>query len=328
MSAPRHQRGAALLLAMLTVALVATLASAALWQQWRSTEVEQAERARQQSGWLLTGALDWARLILREDGRTNQNTGAGDHLAEPWAIGLEEARISSFLAADKNNDPPPSFDAFLSGAMSDEQSRLNWANLVDQGKLSEPDVQAFERLFDQLGLPTAELQRVAQQWLAASQAADSGTPDPPLLPRRLAQLSWLGLSSASVQALSPHATVLPERTPVNLNTAGTEVLVAAVPGLDTASARRLVEQRALKPLKTLADATAALGGNGPTLQEGRHATTSRYFQVLGRLRLGDGVVQERSLVVRNGLDVRTLWRERTAASAQALSLGGQAPSLQ
>ncbi len=32
----RHQSGAAILMAMLIVVLVATLASAALWQQWRT----------------------------------------------------------------------------------------------------------------------------------------------------------------------------------------------------------------------------------------------------------------------------------------------------
>src|SRR5205085_8977021 len=95
----RTQRGAALLIAMLTVALVATLAAASLWQQWRSVEVETAERARVQSGWILTAALDWARLILREDARA----GGADHLAEPWAVPLQEARLSTFLAADRNN---------------------------------------------------------------------------------------------------------------------------------------------------------------------------------------------------------------------------------
>ena len=65
-----RQAGAALLTAMLTVALVASLAAGALWQQWRSVEVEAAERARVQSLWLLTGALDGARLILREDSRS------------------------------------------------------------------------------------------------------------------------------------------------------------------------------------------------------------------------------------------------------------------
>jgi general secretion pathway protein K len=65
----RAQAGAALLMAMVTVALVATFAAAALWQQWRSVEIETAERARVQSSWILTGALDWARLMLREDAR-------------------------------------------------------------------------------------------------------------------------------------------------------------------------------------------------------------------------------------------------------------------
>ncbi|HON31633.1 MAG TPA: general secretion pathway protein GspK, partial [Ottowia sp.] len=36
-------------MAMLTVALVATLAAGALWRQWRGVEVEGAERARAQS---------------------------------------------------------------------------------------------------------------------------------------------------------------------------------------------------------------------------------------------------------------------------------------
>ena len=40
----KTQRGAALLAAMITVALVATLAAAALWRQWRGVEVEGAER--------------------------------------------------------------------------------------------------------------------------------------------------------------------------------------------------------------------------------------------------------------------------------------------
>ena len=72
-----HQRGAALLAAMLTVTLVATFAAAALWQQWRAVEVETAERAQLQSAWILVGALDWSRLILRVDAIT----GGADHLA-------------------------------------------------------------------------------------------------------------------------------------------------------------------------------------------------------------------------------------------------------
>ena len=93
-----RQRGAALLLAMLVVALVAVLASAATWQQWRSSQVEAAERSRLQANWILVGALDWARLILTEDAKQ----GGADHLAEPWAIPLMEARLNTFLAAERN----------------------------------------------------------------------------------------------------------------------------------------------------------------------------------------------------------------------------------
>ena len=83
---PGHRaRGAALLAAMLTVTLVATFAASAMWQQWRAVEVETAERGRVQSAWILVGALDWSRLILREDGRS----GGADHLAEPWAVPLQ-----------------------------------------------------------------------------------------------------------------------------------------------------------------------------------------------------------------------------------------------
>jgi general secretion pathway protein K len=94
-NAIRRQRGAAILTAMLTVVLVATLASAMLWQQWRGVEVETAQRGRVQAAWILVGALDWARLILREDARR----GGADHLAEPWAVPLAPARLATFLAA-------------------------------------------------------------------------------------------------------------------------------------------------------------------------------------------------------------------------------------
>ena len=135
-----RQRGAALLLAMLTVAIVATLASAALWRQWRAIEVEASERARLQAGWILSGALDWARLILREDARTS----SVDHLGEPWAVVLQESRLSSFLA-QQGQDTSDLDSVLLSGAITDAQSRMNLTNLSAGGTLSEPDQQEIGR---------------------------------------------------------------------------------------------------------------------------------------------------------------------------------------
>ena len=141
----RSQRGAALLAAMLTVAVVATLAAGAFWQQWRSAEVEGAERQRTQARWLLTGALDWARVILREDARAGDINAPTDHLAEPWALPLQEARLSDFLAANASgvlNDAPGLADqVFLSGHITDMQSRLNVRNLVVNGEIDPDELQ-------------------------------------------------------------------------------------------------------------------------------------------------------------------------------------------
>ena len=80
-SVPRHrQQGAALLMAMVIVTLVATLSATMVWQQWRAVHVESAERVRTQATWVLSGALDWAMLILREDQRSGGHQWQGEEV--------------------------------------------------------------------------------------------------------------------------------------------------------------------------------------------------------------------------------------------------------
>ena len=303
----KRQRGAALLLAMLTVALVATLASAALWRQWRAIEVESSERARLQAGWMLSGALDWARLILREDARS----GAVDHLGEPWAVVLQESRLSSFLALE-GQEAADTDTAFLSGAISDAQSRMNITNLVAGGKLSEPDQLAFARLFARLGVDGAVLEQLGDQLLLSQGAALEGGTSAPLRPRRLEQLAWLGLSAESLRVLQPYVVLLPARTPLNLNTAGVEAIAASIAGLESADARKFVEARDRRPLRSLADAQRLLPAGVAALAPGQFSVASRFFEVRGRLRIDGIVVEESSLLDRNGLGVFIVWRERVA----------------
>ena len=300
------QSGAAILAAMLTVTLVATFAAAALWQQWRSVEVETAERARVQSGWILTGALDWARLILREDARS----GGADHLAEPWAVPLNEARLSSFLAVDKTVTDTER-EAFLSGQINDLQARLNVTNLVDGSALSEPALVIFGRLFEQLGLPQDQLQTLASNFLAATQrTGQAATAITPLMPQHADQLSWLGLRPEVLAELRTYITLLPVRTPINLNTASAEVIHASTPGLGLADAQKIVAARAGQHFRTLADANLKLGTQAVQFNESQHAVSTRFFEVSSRLRLDQSVVQERAVLQRDGLSVRTLWRDR------------------
>lgn len=315
----KRQGGAALLAAMLTVTLVATFAAAALWQQWRSVEVEAAERQRVQAGWILTGALDWARLILREDGRS----GGADHLGEPWAVPLQEARLSTFLAADKSNTADTQADnTFLSGQVIDQQSLLNVNNLAGPGTVSQTGLAAFQRLFELLGLPQAELVRMAENLRFASDIStdNQSAGQAPLAPQKLEQLTWLGLSLRTAAALQPYVTVLPQRTPVNLNTASAEVIYAAIPGTSLADAQRLVAERDRSHFRSVDDATKLLSSVPTSLGEGGSmvGVASRYFEVRGRLRLGTTGIEERSLVQRDGIEVKTVWRERGVVDPTAL----------
>lgn len=315
-----RQKGAALLAAMLTVTLVATMAAAALWQQWRSVEVEAAERSRVQSTWLLTGALDWARLILREDARS----GGADHLAEPWAVPLQEARLATFLSMDVSNADADR-DAFLSGQISDLQARMNVMNLIDQDKISVPGKLAFGRLFEQLGLPPEQVNVLADQLLAAKKGGSndgSGNPQAPLMPQRIEQLVWLGLPAASLSALKPYITLLPERTQININTASAEVLQASVAGLDPAEAKRLVAARETAHFSTIADAGQRSAAVREASSSGQLSVNSRFFEVRGRIRLDQAVVEERSVVQRDGLNVRTLWRDHDTTPAPAATPPG------
>ena len=304
-----QQRGAALLAAMLTVALVATFAAGALWQQWKSIEVEGAERQRTQARWLLTGALDWARVILREDARAGDASAPVDHLAEPWAVPLQEARLSSFLAAlpdgtgNAVDDEKLVQQVLLSGQVNDLQGRLNVTNLLNGDQLDPRTALAFERLFDALGVPNAQLSLLTQGLIAAQKQSGNS----PLMPQRLNQLSWFGMSPQALQTLSPHITVLPVRTLVNLNTASVQVLYASVPGMSLSDAQRLVQQRERQHWASVEAFQKALGR--PISLEGTHSVSTRYFEVLGRLRMPQTVLQDRSLLQRDGQDLKVIWRE-------------------
>jgi general secretion pathway protein K len=285
--------------------------------------------------WVLNGALDWARLILQEDGRN----GEVDHLSEPWSLPLQEARLSSFLALDKERTDD-AMEAFLSGQITDQQALLNVRNLVQDGKANPQAVQAFGRLFAQLNLPRSQLQWLVDRLVLSQAASEDGKandkadarsaskaslrPDElaqaPLAPYRLSQLVWLGLPQTTLRALTPFVTLLPVATPLNLNTAGAEVIHAALPDLEMAQAQQLVAQRATAHFKTMAEALKAAGIPDATVAKidaKDFSVGSHFFTVRGRLRLGERAVQEVSLVERNGGAVKVVWRQREALTEVA-----------
>lgn len=337
-AATRHHRtqGSALLLAMLVVAMVATLAAAGYWRQWQAWETERAERQRAEASWILTGAVDWARFILRADARASQN----DHLGEPWGVPLQEARLSDFLAAERGQTEGMLVEAFLSGEITDQQGRINLRNLIatsstgnnpQRAQLSAVDVQIVQRLFALLGLPGEELAVLLERLplamstntntQAGGTSANANAGAGVLLrPSRLDQLGIYGLSTATLQALAPHATWLPERTTLNLNTASLIALQASLPGLDPAQVQALAAQRQQRPFAALDDPRAVLGGYGNFIVQQRHGLSSRYFTVRGRLRLDDMLFEEQALLERDSRSVSIIWRINAPPDLAGLNL--------
>jgi general secretion pathway protein K len=326
-----RQRGAALLLAMTLLALVASLAAGMVWLQWRAVQVEAAERSRSQSAWILAGALDWTRLILREDARTS----AVDHAGEPWATPLAEARLSSFLATNRETTADSEVEAFLAGSITDAQARYNLRNLfADDGRAVPQELLTLNRLCAAAGLREDEAARIASglanAWRARTASPTPGSASAPgaangaaaadettqVLPvQRFEHLAWLGLEPAVLQALRPLVDVLPTRTPVNLNTASREVL-AGVLAVDAGTAERLVQTRQRQAFERLEQAQALLP-QGSTLEGSRVSVGSQYFHVSGRLRLEDRVLEETSLVRRRVLaEVVAVQRSRQNLQAR------------
>lgn len=330
-SGPRHQRGAALLMAMVIVTLVTTVAASMVWQQWRAVQVESAERALTQSHWILRGALDWARLILREDGRSGGDK--VDHLGEPWAVELAEARLSSFLSADQNNtDEGP--EAFLSGKVVDVTARYNLRNLLDDATAEVDPVQLaiLRRLCEYASLSPALADGIALT-LRKALLAKAASTEPealnrlggtealaaaPVMPQTVDQLVWLGLDAGTVARLKPYVILLPEKSPININTASREVISAVMAGVDLGRADRIVQQRQRTPFKSTADLRDILGVGITIPGADMVEVQSSYFEISGRLRLEDRVISQNYLLQRSGNDEMIVLFENRISGVEAL----------
>jgi len=307
----RPPQGAALLVAMLVLTLVGTLAAGMIWQQARAIGVESAERTRAQAAWILTGALDLGRVLLRVDARTP----GVDHLNEVWATRLEEASLSSMLAQDRDNNVEGAPEAFLSGYIRDAQDRYNLRNLVDAAtlKIVPAELEALMRLCEIAAVAPEAAQTLASGLQAAWQAQKSGDDGDAdgagavLAPQTVDQLGWLGLDAPSVERLRPYVELLPEATPLNINTASAEVLAGVVPGLDLGSAKRIVNRRPYKALQDAAGDIQTVGALDPK----RLGVGSSYFLIAGRLRMDGRVLEERLLVKRDNRQVlaQARWRQ-------------------
>ena len=162
-----RQRGVAVITALLLTTLAITIVASLFWQQQVQVRSIENQRMQLQKQWILRGALDWARLILREDGKYS----AIDDLSEPWAVPLSETRLDQYVDA-ASRDVAPS--AMLSGAIQDAQARFNLTRLAASGQVLRTEVAAFERLLSALQQNPSLAHAAAEQIAASQRHAEIG----------------------------------------------------------------------------------------------------------------------------------------------------------
>lgn len=303
MNSSHHQRGVAIIMVLLIVALATVLASylaqqQQLWQRQVESQFDHAQARR-----LGIAGIDWARAVLADDAHAN-NT---DHDGEMWALRLPAMPVDN---------------GEVMGIIEDRQGLYNLNNLVRNGVSSEPDIAQFQRLLRLLGLPV-ELATALADWMDSDSEAQypGGAEDTYYLSlpkpyrsanRQLVELGELsmvkGFDESSIERLRPFVSVLPLSLPINANFAPAEVLSAMIPDLSLSDARTLVQQRRGKPYKDVTDFTLRLPRGGMQMNSQDFSVSSQFFWVTGRARVANSQVTTQALLQRTSSWPVVVWQ--------------------
>jgi len=285
-----RQRGAALIMALLAMALVAGTAAAMIGDFGHSLEIVSGRHDQTQARILARGAVDWARNVLAEDDRTS----TVDHALEPWNVKVP---------------PTPVEEGEVSGELQDLSGLFNLNNLVSSGKVSTQNQSRMIRLLEILNIPAGRAQVLTStliDWLDNNQVAGTGdgaettgtaTDGSPIAPfdGPLVHIDELihvpGFDAELVDRLRPYVTALPSPSDININQSPAEVLAVVVSGLDPDQARVLVAERERAWFKDVADFVARLPEGAEVDDISRIAVKSRYFLATGRARYGVAVAR-------------------------------------
>ena len=310
-----RQRGVAIVTALLLAALAITIVMSLFGQQNVQVRSIENQRYQLQKQWVMRGALDWARLILREDAKVSRV----DYLGEPWSVPLEETRLDQYV--DNGRTSEDDTDATLSGYITDAQSRLNLTGLSVAGVIDQPTLDAFQKLLSAQGmdpeLAVATAKVVAStQSQAAQLNADGTVLAAPVNAKILALLQVddllvvPGFTPAALAKLRDLIIFLPIATPININTASAQVLSARIAALSLSDAEQIVTSRDQAYYRDMTD----LGGRWDKSKGSVPANTiintqTKYFIVHGHVRLGRSVFDQDALIERTPVSgvTRVVW---------------------
>jgi general secretion pathway protein K len=242
------QKGVALITALLIVALATILTVAMTSRQQLDIRRTANLINREQAYMYALGGENWTKQILLRDAKNNQF----DSFNDIWATPMP---------------PLPILGGTVQGHVEDLQGRFNLNNLIKENQISKEDFTLFERLLQILELPP-KLAQIVVDWIDNDMEPQLpyGAEDNTYLiqkhayrtsntllssPTEIRLLS--GFEQKNYQKLLPHISTLPTRTPINLNTATLEILMALVEGLSDFEAQTLIASRDKKPFESVED---------------------------------------------------------------------------
>jgi len=293
------ERGAAVVMAMLVVAVTATLVTGVFWRQNVIIRQAENELSYAQAKWLIRGAIDWAGVILREDARTS----SVDHFGEPWAVPLADTHLNP----DDGRDP-----VYLAGIIRDEQAKFNLRNLAGPEGVNPRELAVLRRLLALVNVREDFAESVAKRVLATV-PGEGGRKQTAIGLASVDDLLGLeGIGSAAVERLRPFVTVLPQPTPVNANTAAAEVLAARFENLALADARRLVASRDRAFFKDRTDVLNRVEELKLQATDAEIAVATRFFSVAGTVSYRRARLHAEALLRREANQVVAVWLQEAA----------------
>ncbi|HET7371441.1 MAG TPA: type II secretion system minor pseudopilin GspK [Gammaproteobacteria bacterium] len=290
---PQHERGVAILVALVVLTIAASLSTAMLWDRnldiHRTANILHLDQARE----YLLGAADWSAQILRRDAQHSQT----DSLGEEWATQLPALPVQG---------------GALTGRLVDLQGRFNLNSLVGaNGKTNPEALSQFVRLLALLQINPAIAPAVAD-WIDADSTPTrpAGAEDgyyaalevPYLAANQpLASVSELllikGMTWRAYQRLLPLVAALPAANlRINVNTAPWPVIASLAKGITPAEAQGIVAQRGPNGFQSVAQFQSLLAERVPT---GAIGLASSYFRLISTAQIGSSSLTMYSLLQRS-----------------------------
>lgn len=305
----RRQRGVALLLALLIVALAALIATHLFTLTGTSIARQEAQARSLDATLLSQGLEDYALVILDRD----QDLGDGiDTRNDVWARPLP---------------PLPVPGGRVAGALTDLDGRFNVNTLIRNGARDPVAMARLYRLLAALELKSEIADAIADWIDADNQVQGQGAEDldylradPPYRAanRAMAHISELrlirGVSAKIYARLAPELSALPIDTGFNINTASVAGLMSLADGVSADLAKRLWEdgRAQYRSMTELVDrlTQAGVALDPASIQDLK--VSSRYFLARADVQLGDHVYRYYSLLQRTPAGGRVLQRAQSA----------------